>query len=54
MEIDKHTVEAMKQIMEYIYDDEAKHFEATEPEDRREHIFTHIRLVSAWLQGHTH
>ncbi len=52
MEIDKHTVEAMTRIIDYIYDDESKHFAETEEENRRDHIFTHIRLVSGWLEDH--
>ena len=45
--IPAHVLESLRALIDYVYDDERRSFEATnEPED---HIFEDILMIEAWL-----
>lgn len=48
--MDKYTMQAMNDIIEYMYDDEFKSYEESNEEEKKNHIFNQIELVSEWLK----
>jgi len=46
MEIDKYTLESIHRLIEYVYDDECKDWEASQTDD---HIFKDIQVIAGWL-----
>lgn len=46
--MDKYTLDALDRLIDYVYDDEHKDWEASgKPE---EHIFNYVDMLSAWVQ----
>lgn len=49
--VELDVVAAIDHVVDYLYDDEKRHFEAADPEDRENHIFVHLRLLGDFLQA---
>lgn len=49
MELDKYTIEAIDDIINYMYDDESKNYE--EADKPKGHIFERVQLVADWLDN---
>lgn len=41
--------EAIGRLVQYLYDEEADHFEECEPDEKQGHIFIEVRTVSRWV-----
>ena len=46
----KVPIKALVKIVEYMEDDEQKHYEEMEGEDRSDHIYLSVRAVAKWLR----
>jgi hypothetical protein len=42
---------AIRGMVEYLYDDEREHYGGGHPDDRKSHIFCHVAVAMAWLDG---
>ena len=42
--------EAVRQVVEYLHEDERKHFEGCEAADRGQHIFESLERMRRWLE----
>jgi hypothetical protein len=47
--IGERQIEAVKKVIEYLWDDEGINFESCGPRDRRNHIFVSLRKLDKWL-----
>lgn len=45
MKINKETLQAMRRVIQYNYEDEEKHFNECEPKDRKTHIFKDLKFL---------
>lgn len=47
-QLDKYTFDSLDRLINYIYDQEAKHFEEASDEEKKNHIFNDIEVVSGY------
>jgi hypothetical protein len=48
---DKQIVESVRRIVEYMHDDEERHFDESEGDDRKRHIFRDVQALKTWLEN---
>jgi len=46
--MDEETFCGLKEVVDYLYEDEEKDFEASEGSDRHRHIFNSVKRLSNW------
>lgn len=49
--MDIETMEALREVIEYLREDEEKDFEATDEQDRSNHIFNSVLKLEQYLDG---
>ncbi len=47
-------VQAIAEVLDYLYCDQRAHFLGSPPEQREDHIFVSLLIISCWLAGQTH
>ena len=50
--IPEHTRNALLKVLEYLWNDEARHYAQEDADDRAGHIFEDLMTVAAWLGEH--
>jgi hypothetical protein len=50
---DMRVLEATRQVVGYLYKDEQKHYQESEPKDRREHIFKSVKILDKFVKEQT-
>ncbi len=46
-------VEALQQLVDYLYDDECKDYALSEPDRQEGHVFPALQLLGRWLHEQT-